>query len=70
MPTVRGYADLHFLIPELINVVDFGKGPYYTGKGNLNTRGLCWIHYKKFDWKKCGKIGRRQLQHAKNFGDV
>ncbi len=35
----QGYADLHFLIPELINVVDFGKGPYYTQKGNLNTAG-------------------------------
>lgn len=35
----QGYADLHFLIPELINVVDFGKGPYYTHKGNLNTAG-------------------------------
>lgn len=35
----QGYADLHFLIPELINVVDFGKGPYYTEKGNLSTAG-------------------------------
>ncbi|MCG8307552.1 MAG: TonB-dependent receptor [Cytophagales bacterium] len=35
----QGYADLHFLIPELIHVVDFGKGPYYTDKGNLNTAG-------------------------------
>ncbi|NJN28586.1 MAG: TonB-dependent receptor [Cyclobacteriaceae bacterium] len=35
----QGYADLHFLIPELINVVDFGKGPYYTDKGNLATAG-------------------------------
>jgi outer membrane receptor for ferrienterochelin and colicin len=35
----QGYADLHFLIPELINVVDFGKGPYYTSKGNFNTAG-------------------------------
>lgn len=35
----QGYADLHFLIPELINVVDFGKGPYFTNKGNLNTAG-------------------------------
>lgn len=35
----QGYADLHFLIPELINVVDFGKGPFYTEKGNLATAG-------------------------------
>jgi len=35
----QGYADLHFLIPELINIIDFGKGPYYTQKGNFNTAG-------------------------------
>lgn len=35
----HGYADLHFLIPELINNVDFGKGPYYTDHGNFNTAG-------------------------------
>lgn len=35
----QGYADLHFLIPETIERVDFGKGPYYTGKGNFTTAG-------------------------------
>ena len=35
----QGYADLHFLIPELIEHVDFKKGPYYTEKGNMTTAG-------------------------------
>ena len=35
----QGYADLHFLIPETIEKIDFGKGPYYTDKGNFNTAG-------------------------------
>ncbi len=35
----QGYADLHFLMPELINVVDFDKGPYFADKGDLNTAG-------------------------------
>lgn len=35
----QGYADLHFLIPETIGNVDFGKGPYYTSKGNFTTAG-------------------------------
>lgn len=35
----QGYADLHFLIPELVKAIDYGKGPYYTGQGNLNTAG-------------------------------
>jgi len=35
----QGYADLHFLIPEIIGNVDFGKGPYYANKGNFATSG-------------------------------
>jgi len=35
----QGYADLHFLIPETIDNIDFGKGPYYSSLGNLNTAG-------------------------------
>lgn len=35
----QGYADLHFLIPETIEKIDFGKGPYYQNKGNFTTAG-------------------------------
>ena len=35
----HGWADLHFVIPETIGSYDFGKGSYYTGKGDLTTAG-------------------------------
>ncbi|MGZ3877186.1 MAG: TonB-dependent receptor [Mucilaginibacter sp.] len=35
----QGYADLHFLIPETIRDFDYGKGPYFTGYGDLATAG-------------------------------
>lgn len=35
----QGYADLHFVIPELIDRVDFRKGMYYADKGNFCTAG-------------------------------
>jgi TonB dependent receptor/CarboxypepD_reg-like domain/TonB-dependent Receptor Plug Domain len=35
----QGYADLHFLMPELISIVDFDKGPYFADKGDFNTAG-------------------------------
>lgn len=35
----QGYADLHFVIPELIEKVNFSKGPYDADKGNLATAG-------------------------------
>jgi hypothetical protein len=40
----QGYADLHFLIPELVSSIDFGKGPYYTDHGNFNTSGYVGFH--------------------------
>ncbi|WP_210464819.1 TonB-dependent receptor [Rufibacter roseolus] len=35
----QGYSDLHFLIPETIETVDFGKGPYNAERGNFATAG-------------------------------
>ena len=35
----QGYADLPFLIPETVQGYDFGKGPYYTSRGDLCTAG-------------------------------
>ena len=35
----QGYADLHFLIPETIEQIDFGKGPYRADQGNFATAG-------------------------------
>jgi outer membrane receptor protein involved in Fe transport len=35
----QGYADLHFVIPELIEEVNFAKGPYTTAVGNFATAG-------------------------------
>lgn len=43
----QGYADLHFLIPETVQTVDFGKGPYYADKGNFTTAG--YVDFKTFD---------------------
>lgn len=35
----QGYSDLHFVIPETIQFIDFDKGPYEAGKGNFATAG-------------------------------
>ena len=35
----QGYSDLHFLIPETISKLDFGKGPYYGNHGDFTTAG-------------------------------
>ncbi len=43
----QGYADLHFLIPETIKDIDFGKGSYYADKGDFNTSG--YVNFTTFD---------------------
>jgi outer membrane receptor protein involved in Fe transport len=35
----QGYADLHFLIPEVVDAIDVFKGPYFAPYGNLATAG-------------------------------
>ena len=35
----QGYADLHFIIPETIDKIRFGKGAYTADQGNFNTAG-------------------------------
>ncbi len=35
----QGYSDLHFVIPETIENIEFGKGPFYADYGNFDTAG-------------------------------
>lgn len=44
----QGYADLHFVIPELIDKVNFNKGPYFADKGNMATAGYVDFRTKDF----------------------
>lgn len=43
----QGYSDMHFIIPETIDNIDFGKGPYYAHKGNFNTAGYIDLRLRK-----------------------
>ena len=50
----QGYADLHFVIPETVANIDFGKGSYYAQKGNFNTAG--YIDFRTKDRLKSSII--------------
>lgn len=43
----QGYSDLHFLIPETVNNIEFGKGPYYADHGDFTTAGYVDFKTKK-----------------------
>lgn len=41
----HGYADVNFLIPELVSGVQFKKGPYYADEGDFSAAGAANINY-------------------------
>ena len=42
----QGYADLNFLIPELVEHIHYRKGPYYADEGDFSAAGAAHIHLK------------------------
>src|SRR5688572_7847643 len=44
----QGYSDFHFVMPELIQKVNFNKGPYFADKGNFTTAGF--VEFKTKDY--------------------
>jgi hypothetical protein len=43
----QGFSDLHFLIPELVTNLEYGKGPYYSDHGDFTTAG--YLGFKTAD---------------------
>ena len=42
----QGYTDLNFLIPELVNQVEYKKGPYYAETGDFASAGSAHLSYR------------------------
>jgi hypothetical protein len=40
----QGYADLNFLIPELVQRIDYRKGTYFAGEGDFASAGAARFH--------------------------
>ncbi|MDR0835857.1 MAG: TonB-dependent receptor [Tannerella sp.] len=57
----QGYADLHFLIPELIEEVNFNKGPYFAERGNFTTAGYVAFNTKTYLEKNFVKLEAGQF---------
>ncbi|MFD0991473.1 TonB-dependent receptor [Mariniflexile jejuense] len=50
----QGYSDLHFIIPETVNKIDFGKGSYYAERGDFATAG--YVDFSTKDYLKESSI--------------
>ncbi len=58
----QGYADLHFVIPEMIDKVNFDKGTYFTDKGNFTTAGFVEFKTKDFLENNFAKLEMGQFK--------
>jgi hypothetical protein len=40
----QGYSDLNFMIPELVNFIEYRKGPFYSEIGDFSGAGAANVH--------------------------
>ena len=64
----QGYADLHFVIPETIEKIDFGKGTYYANKGDFATAGYVGFQTKEKMDKSSISIEAGQFNTLRTVG--
>jgi len=71
----QGYTDLYFLIPELVDSVQYRKGPYYAQEGDFAAVGSARIRtVRKLEQPlvllEGGSFGYRRALAAGSFGDL
>jgi len=42
----QGYTDINFVIPELVESIEYRKGTYYADTGNFSAAGAVNMHYR------------------------
>jgi outer membrane receptor protein involved in Fe transport len=42
----QGYTDINFVVPELIESIEYSKGPYYAENGNFAAAGAANMRYR------------------------
>jgi len=68
----QGYTDLNFLMPELVDRIDYRKGPYFATHGDFASAGAADIRYKQrldapFAQVTLGEHGYRRAVGAASF---
>jgi hypothetical protein len=43
----QGYADMNIVIPELVEEIDYRKGPYYADTGDFSSAGAAYLNFYK-----------------------
>jgi hypothetical protein len=69
----QGYSDLNFLIPELVERIDYRKGVYYAEQGDFSAAGAAAIRYRRsldasFVGATAGEEGYRRIVAVTSTG--
>ncbi|WP_457426797.1 TonB-dependent receptor [Roseateles sp. P5_E7] len=68
----QGYSDLNFLIPELVDRIEYRKGPYFASNGNFAAAGSADIAYRSTLDESFAALtlGQRQFQRFVGAGST
>lgn len=68
----QGYADLNFLIPELVDRIEYRKGPYFARSGDFAAAGSADIAYRHTLDENFAALtlGQRQFQRFVGAGST
>ncbi|MEH6448248.1 MAG: TonB-dependent receptor [Oleispira sp.] len=61
----QGYTDINFIIPEMIESLDYSKGPYYGKEGDFANAGAVRMHSKSTMDDSLIKIGFGQFGYQR-----
>jgi len=61
----QGYTDINFIIPEMIESLDYSKGPYYGKEGDFANAGAVRMHTKSTMDDTLIKIGLGQFGYQR-----
>ncbi|MEJ1963258.1 MAG: TonB-dependent receptor [Gammaproteobacteria bacterium] len=53
----QGYSDINFLIPELVERIDYKKGTYYADEGNFSAAGAVDVSYVRHLDRSLASLG-------------
>ena len=68
----QGYSDLNFLIPELVDRIEYRKGPYFAKTGDFAAAGAADIAYRRTLDENFAALtlGQRQFQRFVGAGST
>ena len=63
----QGWTDVNFLIPELTNLLEYRKGPFFAAEGDFSSAGAVNVRYANTLAQGIASVGLGQNGYARTF---